>query len=240
MPAWQQLGNPGRRHGPAQPGGISCSPVAPRCVTRSRRDPHLVPLSPGGSRWGQMESHQEHAGTRTSLYPPCPCPAVAPAQLSAAGGGQGDAAGRHRALPSLLQPTSGAWSIPTLPSTPSPGATENPPSLTPTVPMPVNTNNDAPLTRNNASPLVVLRHGNNSQLPALRKRRERTRVATARDRSPPWGPGALGCPGEPAPRSWGGQGGASTGLPGGARGCAGGCGFLLLSTPAWGHALGAH
>lgn len=134
VPAWQQLGNPGRRHGPAQPGGISCSPAAPRCVTRTRRDPHLVPPSPGGSRWGQMESHQEHTGTRTSPCPRCPCPAVAPARLSAAGGGQGDAGGRCRALPTPLLPTSGARSIPTLPSTPSAGATESPPLPTPTVP----------------------------------------------------------------------------------------------------------
>lgn len=36
------------------------------------------------------------------------------------------------------------------------------------------------------------------------------------------------------------EGGASTGLPGGPRGHAGVCSLLLLSTLAWGHALGAH
>ena len=134
VPARQQLGNPGRRRGPAQPGGISCSPAAPRCVTRARRDPHLVLSSRGGSRWGQMESHQEHTGTRTSQCPRCPCLAVVPAWLSAAGGGQGDAGGRCRALPTLLLPISDTQSIPMLPSAPSAEAMESPPLLTPTVP----------------------------------------------------------------------------------------------------------
>lgn len=42
--------------------------------------------------------------------------------------------GHCRALPTLLLPISDAQSIPTLPSTPSAGAMETPPSLTPTMP----------------------------------------------------------------------------------------------------------
>lgn len=81
-----------------------------------------------------MESHQEHAGTRMSPCPRCPCLAGVPTQLSSAGGGCGDAGGRCRALPTPFLPISDARSIPTLPSAPSAEAVETLPLLTPAVP----------------------------------------------------------------------------------------------------------
>lgn len=85
-PAWEQLGNPGR----AVPGDTVRSGYA-ALRHHAHCDPHLVLHSRGGSRWGQMESHQEQAGTGAGR-------AGSPSWLSALwkekgwGGGDRDAA----------------------------------------------------------------------------------------------------------------------------------------------------
>lgn len=120
MPArQQQLGNP------AQPGGLSCCcPAAPRCVTRARHDPHSAPPSPAGSRWSQMESHQEHTGTRT-------VPGWGTRSAQRRGRRLRGAGGLCRALPVPFLPVSDAQSIPVLPSAAGVGDMETPSPLTP-------------------------------------------------------------------------------------------------------------
>lgn len=65
VPAWQQLGNPGRRHGPAQPGGISCSPAAPRRVTR-RVSPALTATHIQSRRAGMGADGTSWSHTRST------------------------------------------------------------------------------------------------------------------------------------------------------------------------------
>lgn len=74
MPARQQLGNPAARTARGDQLLPGRSALGHPCWPR----PTFGAAEPGPSRWSQMESHQEHTGTRTSPCPRCPCLAGTP------------------------------------------------------------------------------------------------------------------------------------------------------------------